>query len=147
MDGSFNFFRAITDGSNLNKSFKSDTYSWFSRLTSRFSPSKQTDIQLRGNYQAPRATPQGRTKSSYSIDLAMSQDIMKSKATLTLNASDIFNTRKRRSVTEADNFYSVSDFQWHGRQVNLTFNYRLNQKKQRPRSERNGGFEGDSMDF
>ncbi len=146
IDGSFNFYRAITDGSNLDVSFASDSYSWFSRLTSRFSPTKQTDIQLRGHYHSPRTTAQGKSKANYSFDLAMSQDILKGNATLTLNARDLLNTRRHRSITEGESFYSVSNHQWRGRQINLTFNYRLNQKKQRSRPERRE-FEGEGMEY
>ncbi|MFT3746830.1 MAG: TonB-dependent receptor [Agriterribacter sp.] len=131
IDGSFNFFRAITDGSNLDDEFKSDTYSWLFRLLSRTTVWKNTDIQLRGNYEAPQQTPQGRRKSLATLDFAVSKDIMKNNATLTLNIVDVFNSRKYRSVIEGSNFYIVSNSQGRMRQVNLTFNYRLRQAKKK----------------
>ena len=60
---------------------------------------------------------------------------MNKKGTLTLNVSDLFNTRKMRSVTEGDNFRNESTFQWRRRQINLTFNYRINQGKQAARKK------------
>ncbi|MBX3254182.1 MAG: TonB-dependent receptor [Chitinophagaceae bacterium] len=131
MDGSFNFFRAITDGSNLSDEFESDTYSWQVRLLSRTTVWKNTDIQLRGNYEAPQQTPQGRRKSLATLDLSVSKDILKNKATITLNVLDVFNSRKYRSITEGANFYASGSSQGRLRQANLTFNYRLRQAKKK----------------
>ena len=130
-DASVNFFRAITDGSNLNDEFKSDTYSWLVRLLSRVTVWQNTDIQIRGNYEAPQQTPQGRRKSIATMDLAVSKDILKDKATLTLNVLDVFNSRRYRSITEGANFYTENISQGRLRQVNLTFNYRLRQPKKK----------------
>lgn len=130
-DASINFFRAITDGSNLDDEFKSDTYSWLVRLLSRATVWKNADIQIRGNYEAPQQTPQGRRKSIATMDLAVSKDILKDKATLTLNVLDVFNSRRYRSITEGANFYTENMSQGRLRQVNLTFNYRLRQAKKK----------------
>lgn len=131
LDGNFNFFRAITDGGNLGAGFESDTYSWFTRLTSRFTFWKNTDLQLRGNYEAKQLNTQGYRKPTWFIDVAISQDFLKNNATLTLNVSDLFNTRRHRSVSEGETFYTYNDSQWRARQVNLTFSYRLHQQKKK----------------
>ncbi|MDQ4141538.1 MAG: TonB-dependent receptor family protein [Bacteroidota bacterium] len=129
MDGSFNFFRAITDGGNLDEDFNSDAYSWFVRKTSRFTLWKNTDLQLRGNYEAPQLMPQGKRKAIATLDLALSRDILKDNGTLTLNVIDVFNSRRFRSIMEGDNFYTDSNSQGRLRQINLTLNYRLHQAK------------------
>lgn len=131
MDGSVNFFRAITDGRNVNQTFESDTYSWIARLLSRVTVWKNTDIQFRGNYEAPQQLPQGRRKSIATLDISATKDIMKDKATLTLNIIDVFNSRKFRHITEGANFYASGVSQGRLRQVNLTFNYRLRQAKKK----------------
>jgi ferric enterobactin receptor len=131
MDGSLNFFRAITNGTGLDESFKSDTYSWFVRATSRFTLWKNTDLQLRGNYEAPQQTPQGRRKSLATLDIAASRDILKNNGTLTLSITDVFNSRKYRSILEGANFYTTTSSQGRLRQINLTLNYRLHQAKKK----------------
>ncbi|GAB3515695.1 outer membrane beta-barrel family protein [Emticicia fontis] len=140
VDGSFNFFRAITNGANFDASLKSDTYSWFTRLTSRFTFWKNTDFQIRGNYEAPQQTPQGRRKAIAVMDLAVSKDILKNNATLTLNVSDVFNSRIYRSITEGPNFFTEGRGQGRLRQVNLTFNYRLHQAKKKTKEPSEGDF-------
>lgn len=143
INGSFNFFRAIVDGGNLGESFQSDTYGWFTRGTSRFNVFKNTDLQVRFDYRSPEQTTQGSRKAMYSIDLGASRDILKQKGTLTLSVRDLLNSRRMRSISEGDDFYANTDFQWRARQITLTLNYRLNQAKQRgndkKREEDNGG--------
>ena len=124
-DASFNFYRAITDGKNIDATFSSDTYSWFARQTSKFTLPKQFSIQLRGNYNAPELTPQGKRKALYYIDLAIQKDIWKRKGRITLNATDVFNSRISRSIFEGDFFYSEVSSQRQRRQINLTFTYRI----------------------
>ncbi len=46
-----------------------------------------------------------------------------------MNVSDLFNGRKRSQVTTNDLFTRDSQFQWRQRQVNLSFVYRFNQRK------------------
>ena len=65
------------------------------------------------------------------MDFAVSRDILKNNATITLNVVDIFNSRKYRSVIEGDDFYTVTNSQGRMRQANLTFNYRLRQAKKK----------------
>lgn len=129
LDGSLNIFRAVTDGSNLDDELKSDTYSGISRLSSRFTFWEKVDFQLRGNYMAPEKLPQGSRKSVSTLDLAANRDVLKGKGTITLTVTDLFNSRRFRTITEGANFYTELNSQGRLRQINLTFNYRLNQKK------------------
>ncbi len=142
LDFNINFFRAITDGANIDKNFESDTYSWFMRQTSRFSLPNKIDFQVRGNYEAAQRTPQGIRKSVYFIDLGMNKDVLKGKGTLTFNVSDLLNSRRNRFITygtsrnsrEGGNFYTDGNFLGRRRQINLTFNYRLNASTKKTKS-------------
>jgi outer membrane receptor protein involved in Fe transport len=148
INGNANFFRSITEGEYGNQSFSADALTMFGRLSSRVTLFKKVDFQVNLNYRAPRNMPQGRAKSEWNIDPAASMDILKGNGTLTLAVRDLFNTRRRRFVTTGENFNVVGDHQWRVRQVNLTFTYRLNQKKKQGRGERGGGgFEGGGEDF
>lgn len=140
LDFNFNFFRAITDGSNIQEDYQSDTYAWFTRQTSRFSLAKKTDIQIRASYEAPRKTPQGEVKSLFFTDLSVSRDLFKGQGKLVLNVLDVFNSRRFRSITRGENFITESNGQMRLRQINLTLNYRLNQAQQMTR-RRIGGEE------
>jgi outer membrane receptor protein involved in Fe transport len=128
-DWNINFFKAITDGSNLDEDFLADTYSWFTRLTSRFNLMTGSDLQVRANYEAPQQLPQGRSRSRTFADLSFSKDIWGEKGTLTLNVIDVFNSRYMRTITDGPNFYTDGEFGRKARQINLTLVFRLNQSK------------------
>ena len=62
---------------------------------------------------------------------------------MTFSVRDVFNSRRRRSETFGEGFFRESEFQWRARTLNLSFNYRINQKKKRQRSGGGGGdFDG-----
>lgn len=145
LNGDLNLYRAITTGSYEGQSLGSDTYTWNTRITSKFSVGKKTDVQLSGYYRAPRKLAQGESKGLYSLNLSASRDVLKGNGTIGLSVRDLLNSRKWQSTTEGQYFYQESDFQWSSRQIVLTFTYRLNQKKSRGRPSGptgGGGYEG-----
>lgn len=129
LDFNFNFFHANIDGSNILPNYKTATYSWFARQTSRFSLKKNLDLQLRMNYEAPQKTVQGRRKSMYYADFSLSKDVLKERGTLNFNVLDVFNTRKVRTVFQGENFYFDGYGRFNPRQINLTFTFRIKQAK------------------
>ena len=75
------------------------------------------------------------------MDLGLSTEVLNDKGTLTLSVRDVFNSRIRRRIIDEADYYSENEFQWRARVVQLSFNYRINQKK--PRGRRSGGgFDG-----
>ena len=127
IDVNVNFFHANIDGSNIKADYTAKTYSWLFRQTSRFTLSNGLDLQFRANYEARQKTAQGIRKGIFYMDLSASKDIINDRGTLTLNATDILNSRKNRSITEGDNFFTEASSQRQMRQINLTMNYRLKQ--------------------
>jgi outer membrane receptor protein involved in Fe transport len=140
-DLSFNAFRAIADASNINSAFKSDTYSWFARHSSRIKIGA-TDFQIRANYEAPQLTPQGSRGYMSWMDLSASKDIMKGNGTLTLSILDIFNSRINRYEStlidprDGSGFFTRGESQGRLRSFNLTFNYRFKTTKQAAKQRR-----------
>lgn len=135
LDFNVNFFHADIDGTNILKTYRASTYSWFARQTSRFTLPRQFDIQLRFNYEAPQRTVQGRQRSLYYADLSASKDVFKGKGTLNFTVLDVFNTRWSRYSSTGPNFYTRGESQGRRRQVNLTLNYRIRQSKQQAKPE------------
>ncbi len=129
MNGNFNFFRAITEGTHEGTSYGSDTYSWMGRFTSKMTLLKKWDFQAGINYRGAQITLQGKQLPSYNIDLGLARDVFKGKGTVIFSVQDLFQTRRWRTIVDQPEFYSNSDFLWRGRQFLLTFNYRLNRKK------------------
>ena len=155
LNSSFNLFNAKTIGENKYKDINgveqtqnldNEAFSWFTRVSSRLTLPAKVDWQLSGMYFGPRNTAQGKSLGNYVVNMAFSKDILKDKATIALNVSDLFNSRKMRSETNLDNVSSYSEFQWRKRQINLSFTYRLNMKKtdkEKNAPNKNGGGGGD----
>ena len=139
VNGSFNFFRAITDGEYQGQQFSADTYAWSTRVVSKWKIWDKVSFQSSINYRSKEKTTQGEQLPRYNIDLAGSVDVLKGNGTITLSVRDLLNTRKRINITNGPDFYDETEFQWMSRYGILTFSYRLNQKKRPQR----GGFGGE----
>jgi outer membrane receptor protein involved in Fe transport len=133
-----NIFRAMNEGFYNDKLYKSDTYSWTSRFSSRLTLFRAVDLQTSFNYRAPKRTTQGRDLSVYFIDLGLSKDILKGRGTVTASVRDLLNSQKRRSIVENAGYYSRSEFQFRQRQFLVTFSYRLNRSKEKQNMEGKG---------
>ena len=139
-----NFFRSVIAGEALGRPDQ-ETFTWTSRGTAKFS-FWDSDLQLRFNYRAPRQGIQSDYKSIASLDLGWSKDFLKSKKlTITVSVRDLFNSRKRRYLTEEPGIYRNGEFQWRARSAGITASYRINQKKKRGRP--GGGYEGGGEGF
>lgn len=158
LNSNFNFFRNETDGDysyvdfqgvTKTQNFDNTAYSWFTRLTSKVSLPYKIDWQTNLTYNGPQNNAQGRSQGNFSANLGFSKDLFKDKATVALNVQDVFNSRKRINDTNLPSLNSHSEMQWRVRQVNLSFTYRFNKKKnekerqpKREQGEDGGDFQG-----
>ena len=133
LNGNTNLYHSFSAGTYQNQGQEiyvgGKSFSMKSKMTSRFSFWKKLNSQLTFNYAAPRRTTQGVNKAMAALDFATSIDLMKNNGTITLSISDIFNSRRRRSYSEDETFYSEDNFLWQKRAFILSFQYRLNQYK------------------
>lgn len=138
LNSSFNLYNTNTTGEFvytnsqnqvITQNLDNNAFSWFTRINSRLTLPYKIEWQVNGMYFGPSNTAQGKSLSMYGINTAFSKDILKDKATIAFNVSDIFNTRKMRYETNLPSVSSYSEMQWRKRQFNLSFTYRLNKKK------------------
>ncbi|QLG47139.1 TonB-dependent receptor domain-containing protein [Costertonia aggregata] len=130
INGSFNFFQFNSDGVFNGIDFGAKNTSWFSRFSSKVTLPAKIDWQTNAFYRGPTQNAQTENEGIFSINIALSKDILKDKGTIAFNVSDLLNSRKRMSFTQTPFFTSDSEFQWRERQFTLSFVYRINQKKQ-----------------
>ena len=157
LNGNFNFFRNETNGdytySNylsqpITQNFDNEAYTWFTRINSKITLPYKIDFQLKGTYNAPQTNAQGKSLGVAVADLAFSKDVLKDKGTIALNASDLFNTRKRRvEVYIPNSLKSYSEMQFRERQITLSFTYRFNQSKKEKENTRKPKQEGGGDDM
>lgn len=150
----FNVFKVTTDGeysdpvSMFTQNFDFENTTYFVRVNQKITLFKKLDLQINSNYRGPSQNAQSDREGIFSMNIAASKDLFKEKATISLNVSDVFNSRQRRSNSFVPgSFEQYSEFQWRERQVRLSFIYRFNQKKKRGRGQRNGDFDGGGEEF
>ncbi len=129
VNGDLNLFQEIVDGGEEFPELRAETFTWFTRATAQFDIAENTEGQIRFNYRAPRQTTQGRTRSIWRMDLALSHEIFNGNGSLTLSVRDVFNTRIRRSIVRGVDFIRENQFQWQGTVANLTMSYRIDQQR------------------
>ena len=94
------------------------------------------------------ATAQTESQGILSMSGAINKDLFNKKGTLSFRASDIFNSRRRKSTTLTENFTNYTEFQWRQPTYIFTFTYRINENKNsRKRSQRSSGDGGDGGEF
>lgn len=155
LNGNFNFFKSDVTGNYqyslngstdvINVNADKNSSSWFTKFSSKITLPYKVEWQLNGTYNAPQSNSQGKSLGVYAANTSFSKDILKDKATLTLNVNDIFNSRKRINQTNLPTLNSYSEMQFRQRQINLTFTYRFNKQKsdKEKQPKREGGEEGD----
>lgn len=143
LSSSFNFFEYKTNGNHsytnsegkkITTNYNTKDKSWFARLTSRIQLPAKIDWQTTAMYRGPKNTSQSKREGSFTANLAFSKDILKDKGTISLNVSDLLNTRKRKSKNYTNFTISEGEFQWSERQITASFVYRFNQNKKRKAS-------------
>ncbi|CAM1365014.1 Outer membrane receptor proteins, mostly Fe transport [Tenacibaculum sediminilitoris] len=151
--GAFTYVYTASNGSQITTELEEvNNSSWFARFNSRVTLPWKVQWQTRLMYRGPQSDAQSDREGMFMANLALSRDLFKEKASLVLNVSDLFNSRKRESITYLggrNNPSSISEgaFQWRERQITLSFTYRFNQKKKSERSGRNGDFDGGGEGF
>ena len=154
INSNFNFFNVKTTGENSYEDLKGNIVvqnlnnqanNWFARISSKLTLPLKIDWQLNATYFGGQRTAQGRSLGIFSMNTALSKDVLKDKGTLAFNISDIFNSRIMRSYTYFENQTSYGEMQYRKRQFNLSFTYRFNKSKgerertPQPRNDDGGG--------
>lgn len=143
LNGDFEYTNS--QGEEIVQNFDSENFTWFTRFSAKIPLPGKIDFQTNLFYRGRSRDAQNLNKGELNTNLAMSKDIIKDKATLSLNVSDIFNSRIRRTETTTDNVFTYSEFQWRVRQINVSLLYRFNQKtnQRENRQRQNGDGDGD----
>lgn len=135
LTGNLNVYYAHIDGDPALGLTTTSGYAWNGNLTANIKPVKSLSFQIRGDYQAPQVVPQGKMYAIYGVDGGVRYDISK-KLNVSVNARDIFNTRKYNSDiqynTPAFNSYQYTDRRWSTGLVLATLSYRFGSNMQRP---------------
>src|SRR5207247_2202158 len=99
---------------------------WNVRMSVNMRVAKNTSLQITGMYMAPNRMPQSTIKQMMSgVDAGIKQEFRKNKASLSLNVTDIFNTRKFVFENKGEGYVFNGFRKRESRVAMLTFSYRF----------------------
>lgn len=104
-----------------------EDFTWNARMIASFRFPKSFSLQLTGNYNAKQIIAQGYQKANYSLDAGLRKSFK--NISLSLNARDMFNSRKRKSFTSGMGYTQESQNWRGGRLVGLTVTYSFGNMK------------------
>jgi len=134
----------IMVSTNLSQNYlKSDNveqnnsgFSYTAHLSQTFSLKNNWSIQHTAFFNSPRVLSQGKTAAMYSTDLAIKKSFLKKKLSLSLRASDIFNTRRfALEVNENQSFKAESEWKWESRRLFFSVSYKFG-KQSMPKTKK-----------
>ncbi|MFD2033162.1 TonB-dependent receptor domain-containing protein [Belliella marina] len=138
-----NFFYSEIQGDNIEAGFNNSNFSWTVNLLANMAIPKFATLQIQGDYRGPIVLPQGQIEPMWGVNAGLRKDILDKKATVSLNVSDIFNTRIFKIRTEDQRFTQDRMFNRETRIGTLSFTYRFGGFK----DKRNGREERERDDF
>jgi len=158
LNGNFNFYQSKVRGdysytltnSNaiVNENFDRDALGWLSKISSKMTLPLKIEWQTSAMYRAPQNTAQGKSLGVLTANMAFSKDVFKNKATISLNANDLFDSDKMIIQSYLPLVNSYMEYQRRPRQIIFSFTYRFNNQKNekekestKNRSENGGGME------
>lgn len=144
---SANFFRTVTDASNLEADLTVSNVGLTSNLNATVYFTKNTNLQVTANYSTPRVGPQGVFAATFSSDVAVKQNILKGKGSINLRVSDIFNTRRFLIFTDTDLITGENRRKRESRIAYFTFSYRFGTGEATPKRKRQEERSGGEFDF
>lgn len=151
LNGNINLFQSKLFGTTQEGELNAVNKSYNARLQSNMKFGKWGELQLSGNFNGPNVLLQGMMGSMYSTDAAYRYDFKKGKGTVTLNVSDLFDTRRMLFETRGINFVRDVYRKRESRIAILTFVYRFGRNTAKPDTEqkrrRNEENQGGGMDM
>jgi outer membrane receptor protein involved in Fe transport len=118
--------------SNINNTdLSNEGFNWEAKLilnyrvVARSALLNKWSFQATGGYESPEVIPQGKRKEMYGLDFGLRKEFLKNKATFTFNINDVFNSRKRGTINDTENFYQDSYRRWDVRSFRATFTYKF----------------------
>ncbi|UJP65631.1 outer membrane beta-barrel family protein [Mongoliitalea daihaiensis] len=143
-----NFFYSEIFGANLGEGFNNSNFSWTVNMLSTMSIPNLFSVQIQGDYRGPIVLPQGQIEPLWGINLGIKRDVLNKKGTISVNVSDIFDTRIFRITTNDSRFDLNRMFNRETRIGTVAFTYRFGGFKDRNGNRERGGRDmGEDMDF
>ncbi|GAB4277990.1 MAG: outer membrane beta-barrel family protein [Marinilabiliales bacterium] len=131
---SFNLYNYNIDGEILETSVNKSINTWGTRANTTFRLRKGTMVQINTYYTAPSITAQGDRDAFVRASLAIKQEFLKRKLTVSLQGRDILGPIKYSFTTYGSNYTVYNEFINKAPSINVSVSYKINNYRQKRRN-------------
>jgi outer membrane receptor protein involved in Fe transport len=142
-----NVTHTIIDETGLEADINTSSFGYFLRGTATYSPLPSTDVQLFTMYRSPREIAQGSMSDMLFANLSVKHRFMDNKASLSLQVSDLFDSRRFEYNLITDAFEQTRERTFSNRYLKLNFSYKFGKFVDTQRQRGSGGGEDMDMDM
>lgn len=115
---------------------KDENFSWNARMIANLTLPASITLQLTGSYNARQVVAQGYRKANYSLDAGLRKSFFDNKLGVSINARDLLDSRKWKTVTSGAGFSQTAENWFGGRFVGFTLTYSFGNMRGESRSQR-----------
>lgn len=126
---SFNAYRVVTDGSNVEANLTNEAFGWTTRMNATLTLIPSLDLQVSYFYRAPMNIERGRIGAFSMTNVALRQKLLNNRADLSLRLSDPFQQSGFNLWRGDERFYVRMDRRWESRVALATFTYNFGERK------------------
>ena len=100
-----------------------EDFSWNARMMANIILPYSFSLQLTGNYNARQVVAQGYRKANYALDAGLRKSFWNRKLSLSVNARDILDSRRWKTITQTGDTRMESENWRGGRRIGVTLTY------------------------
>ena len=134
---SLSFYNTKFDSDALTDYSAEEGFSWKANIRSTITFGGLFNIELFYQYTGKKVNAQGINEPTSNFDIGLSRSMLKDALSLSLRASDVFNTNKYAMQTNAASYSTVFHNTMDSRQVSLNLSYRFGNTKDQYRKKNN----------
>jgi outer membrane receptor protein involved in Fe transport len=131
-----NLFYSEINGRNIRENYFNSNFSWTLNLLTNWALPDVATFQLMADYRGPIALPQGKIDPMYGVNIGARRDLFNRRATVSVNVSDVFNTRRFKIQTDDTVFSQTRRFNRESRIATVAFTWRFGGFREQERVQR-----------
>ncbi|MCF6407234.1 TonB-dependent receptor family protein [Chitinophaga filiformis] len=128
LNGQFGLYGFRQTGYYKETDFDFTNTSWNGRINIRAKLPWRLAVQTRYDLQGPGNNAQRRTRPYHYLSSGLSKNVLRDKGTLTLDGTNVLNSRKIRSVTTGENYIIDQTDNFNAARFRLSFSYKFTRK-------------------
>lgn len=130
VNGTFSFYNTKFDSDpGLTDYASEDGFSWKGNLRTTLNFPDLFSLELYYSYTGKKVNVQGTEKPTQNFDIGLSKSFLDDMLTISLRASDIFNTTNWEQEVNAAGYRQITQNDWSSRQASLNLSFRFGNTK------------------